>query len=125
MSLRGRIRRCERGLKTLPPLDPRERLDPDDVRIARELLEDLGAEPPKPVHAEDREWLESEIRPFLPAWLAFERRRAEWRAHQRAREMERRRDVPRWAPSVDSPVFTDAARRAAHALLGWEEEADA
>ena len=77
---RARLARIARALERLPPVDPRKLLAHDEVRRAHKVLRRLGAEPPKPVAAEDAAWFAVAIRPRLPAWLAFDERQRRWEA---------------------------------------------
>jgi hypothetical protein len=67
-----RLRRIERALRTGEPRDPRRDLPDQDVRRALDVLEGLGAEPPKALAP-------------LRFWAAYDRRQQEWRALQAAR----------------------------------------
>jgi hypothetical protein len=117
--LLARILRAERALATLPPRDPRQDLDGEVVAGAEEMLEALGAEPPKPLDPREAAWFERHIRPLLPRWVAYAVRLARWQERDRALyELRNRREVQRrlggslGAVPKATPVFSAAALRA-------------
>jgi hypothetical protein len=127
--LLARLLRAERALATLPPRDPRQDLDEEVVAGAEEMLEALGAEPPRSLDRAEAAWFEATIRPLLPRWVSYAVRSARWQERDRALyEVRNRREVARRLggslgaiPKV-APVFSAAALRAFERLGLLEAE---
>jgi len=131
--LLGRLRRVERLLRTLPPRDPRQDLDPDDAVRAGAILEAIGAEAPAPLGPEDAAWFRRVLAPRLSRWAAYAVRLERWREREeaayaaRSRRLVARRLNGGLAPPLRLPGFSAAALRAFErlGLLDEEEAAEA